>query len=113
MDWEHDTDPHGIIPVGWINPGQYEVICFPAPTGTDVLSLMVGVKYPNHNSPAHAYSTTRCYIHVLKDYLARANHDAIFKAQDAWRKKKTKEFLEKFPDCTWAALALLEEENEG
>ena len=64
---EHDTDPHGIIPVGWINPGQYEVICFLSPIGTDVLDLMVGVKYPNHQS----LTTTRCYIHILRDYLAR------------------------------------------
>lgn len=95
MDWEYDADPHGIIPVGWINPGQYEVICFFAPTGNNVLSLMVGVKYPNHQSSAHAYSTTRCYIHVLKDYLASVSYDTIAKAQNAWREKKTKEFLER------------------
>lgn len=98
-----DTDPHGIIPVGWINPGQYEVIGFCAPAGTDVLALMVGVKYPNQSS------TTRCYIDILKDYLGKVSRDTIFKAQDAWRKRKIKEFLEKHPDCTWA----LEKENEG
>jgi hypothetical protein len=110
MNWKHDTDPHGIIPVGWINPGQYEVVCFLAPAGTDVLALMIGVKYPNHQSLTHDYSTTRCYIDILRDYLARASHDTIFKAQDAWREKRTKEFLEIHPDCTWA---VLEKKNEG
>jgi len=98
FEWEHETDPHGIIPVGWINPGQYEVICFPAPTGTDVLSLMVGLKYPNHQSPLHKYSTTRAYIHVLRDYLGRCSHDEIFKSQDAWREKKMEEFAKNNPE---------------
>jgi len=90
-DWMLKEDPHGIVPVGWINPGNYEVICFPAPAGTSVLSLMVGVKYPNHVGP-HPYSTTLCYITILRDYLALAPPMRIFEAQDAWRDKKIAQF---------------------
>ena len=91
-EWQHDEDPHGIIPVGWINPGQYEVVCFPAPTGTSVLSLMVGVKYPGYVENGWGYSTTLCYITILKDYLAKADPVAIFDAQNKWRKKKIAQF---------------------
>jgi hypothetical protein len=108
-DWLYKNDPHGVIPTGWVNPGQYEVICFPAPTGTDVLSLMVGLKYPSHNSPDHLYSTTRCYIHVLQDYLKSVDAMEIFAAQDAWEKKKIKEFALQNPNSplykTWMELA--------
>lgn len=94
-DWQHDTDPHGIIPTGWVLPGQYKVVCFPAPSGTDVLSLMVGVKYKGCTG---RYSTTRCYIHVLRDYLANVDFMEIHKAQDAylictrWRRAKIAKF---------------------
>lgn len=84
-------DPHGIVPVGWVFPGQYEVVCFPAPTGKSVLSLMVGVKYPSHAGD-QPYTTTLDYITVLRDYLARTPPMRIFEAQYAWRQMKIAQF---------------------
>jgi hypothetical protein len=89
----YDADPHGIVPKGWVFPGQYKVECFLGDTRNDVLSLMVGIKYKNCTG---RYSTSRCYIHVLQDYLARADYRDILASQDAWRDKRIKEFEEEF-----------------
>lgn len=94
VDWTHETDPHGIIPVGWTMPGQYKVVCFPAPSGTDVLFLKVGVKYKGCTG---RYSTTRAYIDILRDYLATVDRMEVFKAEDAYLRKAMQKSLQEEP----------------
>lgn len=81
-DWEHDADPHGVIPKGWVLPGQYKVVCFLSPSGVSVLSLMVGIKYKNC---VGRYSTTLSYISVLRDYFLNVDLAEINKF--AWRSR--------------------------
>jgi hypothetical protein len=92
-DWVLPEDPHGIIPVGWKKLGEYTVVNFPAPSGEDVLSLMVGIKYEGRTAKRD-YDTTIKYITVLKHYLAEATIDDLLRAEDQWRDKKTEEFIQ-------------------
>ena len=88
---DYDEDPHGIIPTGWVFPRQYKVICFVG-GWKDVLSLMVGVKYKNCTG---RYSTTRDYIHVLKDYLTHVDYMEVLLAKDRYLDKKIQECKKK------------------
>ena len=62
--WHFDTDPHEIVPLGFKSTrNRYEVIGFCTPAGDSLINTMVQIKYFNSGR------TTRCYLHVLQDFM--------------------------------------------
>lgn len=80
------ADPHGIIPIGYKVNHSYEVLGFCDPMGTDVMSLMVEIRYESGGE------TTQDYLFVLRDYMLRVGSQALRDSQRAYRQKKIDEF---------------------
>lgn len=80
------TDPHGVIPVGYKVNHSYEVLGFCDPSGTEVMNLMVEIRYESGGE------TTLDYITVLRDYMLRVGPQALRDSQRAYRTKKVQDY---------------------
>jgi hypothetical protein len=69
--WEFDTDPNGIIPVGFIFDGNVRVVGFCSPMEPGIRKMMVQIAHPNYTGDK---STTIGYMTELRKYILSLSH---------------------------------------
>ena len=90
-------DPNGVVPCGWKHGNNYEVVGFIYYEQSNILDVMVAIKYSNYVENYCGYSCTRDYINVLKDYLSEINYIAIEEMKRAWNIHRIEEFVKENP----------------
>ena len=66
----HATDPHCLIPTGFRSKkNKYTVTGFCSPSGTEVIHLMVNIRYDDGSE------TTKRYVYTMRDYVIETSHE--------------------------------------